>query len=108
MDGITVKPQKLEHGNLRTLPKIRTRISVPTKNVLNSTSSSSEKSHTVKLELSITFHGPKRKIGVRTIAPADNCLWDNCPCGQLPLQTFPPAKFGHNTVKRPSTIQPYA
>ena len=28
---ITVKPQKLEHGNLRTLPKIRTKISVPTK-----------------------------------------------------------------------------
>ena len=29
--GYTVKPQKLEHGNLRTLPKIRTKISVPTK-----------------------------------------------------------------------------
>ena len=32
----TVKPQKLEHGNLRTLPKVQTRISVPTKNALDS------------------------------------------------------------------------
>ena len=31
LDKATVKPQKLEHGNLRTLPKIRTKISVPTK-----------------------------------------------------------------------------
>ena len=60
----TVKPQNLKHGNFRTVPKILTRISVPTKNALNSTSSSSKKSHTVKLELSNTFHGSKHKITI--------------------------------------------
>ena len=58
----TVKPQKLKHGNLRTLPKIRSRILVQTKNALDSTSSTSEKSHTVKLKLSNKFHGPECKI----------------------------------------------
>ena len=60
----TVIPQKLEHVNLRTLPIIRTRILVPTKKALISKSSTSEKLHTVKLELSNTFHGPKRKITI--------------------------------------------
>ena len=64
MKKSTVKHQKLEHRNLRTLPKIQTRISLPTKNAINSTSSTSEKSHTMKLELSNTFNGPKRKITI--------------------------------------------
>ena len=34
----------------------------PEKNALNLPSSTLKKSHTVKLELSNTFHGPKRKI----------------------------------------------
>ena len=81
--GFTVKPQKLEHGNLRTLPKIRTKISVPTKKALNSMSSTSEKSHTVKLELSNTFHGPKRKITIlftweRSNKGLANRLVDKC------------------------------
>ena len=53
------------------------------KNALNSMSSTSEKSHTVKLELSNTFHGPKRKINIlftweRSNKGLANRLVDKC------------------------------